>query len=170
MARRPCQERPQSNLRLATLPANEFPSVDEGENSIEFRCSGRVSLKRLIEATSFAMAQQDVRYYLNGMLWEAQCQQACALWPQTAIEWRSAMRLCESRSGRRLLPRPYLPRKGALWSWRACLAMRSVSARSHGVEPYSRHMVADYCFTSKLVDGAYPDYDRVFCPRVATSR
>ena len=58
-----------SKFTLATLPANEFPSVDEGAKTIEFVVKGSV-LKGLIEATSFAMAQQDVRYYLNGMLWE----------------------------------------------------------------------------------------------------
>ena len=58
-----------SKFTLATLPANEFPSVDEGEKTVEFMVPGS-ALKALIEATSFAMAQQDVRYYLNGMLWE----------------------------------------------------------------------------------------------------
>ena len=54
---------------LSTLPASEFPTVDEGEKSLEFSVSGK-DLQGLIESTSFAMAQQDVRYYLNGMLWE----------------------------------------------------------------------------------------------------
>jgi len=58
-----------SKFTLATLPANEFPSVDEGEKTVEFMVPGS-AVKALIEATSFAMAQQDVRYYLNGMLWE----------------------------------------------------------------------------------------------------
>ena len=48
---------------------SEFPTVDEGEKSLEFSVSGK-DLQKLIESTSFAMAQQDVRYYLNGMLWE----------------------------------------------------------------------------------------------------
>ena len=54
---------------LSTLPASEFPTVDEGEKSLEFSVLGK-DLQKLIESTSFAMAQQDVRYYLNGMLWE----------------------------------------------------------------------------------------------------
>ena len=58
-----------SRFTLATLPANEFPSVDEGEQNVEFTVQSTV-LRNLIDATSFAMAQQDVRYYLNGMLWE----------------------------------------------------------------------------------------------------
>ena len=58
-----------SKFMLSTLPASEFPTVDEGEKSLEFSVSGK-DLQKLIESTSFAMAQQDVRYYLNGMLWE----------------------------------------------------------------------------------------------------
>jgi len=56
-----------SRFTLSTLPASEFPSVDEqgGDLSLEIP---QAVLKRLIERTSFAMAQQDVRYYLNGML------------------------------------------------------------------------------------------------------
>jgi DNA polymerase-3 subunit beta len=57
-----------SKFTLATLPANEFPSVDEGEKSIEFGVQA-ATLKGLLRHV-FAMAQQDVRYYLNGMLWE----------------------------------------------------------------------------------------------------
>ena len=58
-----------SRFTLSTLPANDFPTVEEGPGSLT--CSLEQSkLRRLIERTSFAMAQQDVRYYLNGMLLE----------------------------------------------------------------------------------------------------
>ena len=58
-----------SRFSLASLPANDFPSIDE------FEATDRVSvaeagLKELIERTAFAMAQQDVRYYLNGLLFD----------------------------------------------------------------------------------------------------
>ena len=43
--------------------------VQEGEVEFELTCS---DLKRLIDATSFSMAQQDVRYYLNGMSLETE--------------------------------------------------------------------------------------------------
>src|SRR5574343_665852 len=58
-----------SRFSLSTLPACDFPSVEESQGSLNFAVAqGR--LRRLIERTSFAMAQQDVRYYLNGMLLE----------------------------------------------------------------------------------------------------
>ncbi len=60
-----------SRFTLSTLPANDFPTVEEGPGSLTFNLP-QAKLRRLIERTSFAMAQQDVRYYLNGMLLEVQ--------------------------------------------------------------------------------------------------
>src|SRR5690606_19175361 len=60
-----------SRFTLSTLPANDFPTVEEGPGSLTFSLV-QSKLRRLIDRTSFAMAQQDVRYYLNGMLLEVQ--------------------------------------------------------------------------------------------------
>ena len=58
-----------SRFTLASLPANDFPSVDEVEATERVRVP-EAGLKELIERTAFAMAQQDVRYYLNGLLFD----------------------------------------------------------------------------------------------------
>ena len=58
-----------SRFTLSTLPANDFPNVEQGNGDLQFTCEQQ-DIKRLIDRTGFAMAQQDVRYYLNGMLWE----------------------------------------------------------------------------------------------------
>jgi DNA polymerase-3 subunit beta len=58
-----------SRFSLATLPAQDFPSLEEDAGAFSLNISQR-NLKRLIEKTGFAMAQQDVRYYLTGMLFE----------------------------------------------------------------------------------------------------
>jgi len=58
-----------SRFTLSTLPAGDFPTAEEGQGSLTFSLV-QSKLRRLIERTSFAMAQQDVRYYLNGMLLE----------------------------------------------------------------------------------------------------
>ena len=49
-----------SRFTLSTLPANDFPTVEEGPGSLTFNLV-QSKLRRLIERTSFAMAQQDVR-------------------------------------------------------------------------------------------------------------
>lgn len=144
-----------SRFTLATLPANEFPSVDNGENNIQFDIAG-VILKNLIDATSFAMAQQDVRYYLNGMLWEVSANKLRAV----ATDGHR-MALCDAECNIEIseLTKAILPRKGVIELSRLVadegvvrVAMGSNHIRVDG---------SDYCFTSKLVDGAYPDYDRV---------
>lgn len=143
-----------SKFTLATLPANEFPSVDEGEKTVEFMVPGS-ALKALIEATSFAMAQQDVRYYLNGMLWELNNNKLRAV---ATDGHRMAMcdGVCEVTVSEPVTS--ILPRKGIIELSRLLdedevkVAMGSNHIRVTG---------GDYCFTSKLVDGAYPDYDRV---------
>ena len=58
-----------SRFSLSTLPAAEFPGIDVTGDELALELSQR-DLRRAIEATHFAMAQQDVRYYLNGMLFE----------------------------------------------------------------------------------------------------
>ena len=58
-----------SRFQLATLPAAEFPSIDEGAAELELGLA-QEQLRYLIEQTAFSMAQQDVRYFLNGMLLE----------------------------------------------------------------------------------------------------
>ncbi|MDH3532056.1 MAG: DNA polymerase III subunit beta, partial [Gammaproteobacteria bacterium] len=58
-----------SKFSLATLPAAEFPTVEDIKAGQTIKVAQEV-LGRLIEKTHFSMAQQDVRYYLNGMLLE----------------------------------------------------------------------------------------------------
>ena len=58
-----------SRFTLATLPASEFPNVEEEPDTFSLSIH-QSKLRQLLDNTSFAMAQQDVRYYLNGMLFE----------------------------------------------------------------------------------------------------
>ena len=58
-----------SRFSLSTLPASEFPVIDDINAQQTVRLP-RNELSRLLEKTHFSMAQQDVRYYLNGMLLE----------------------------------------------------------------------------------------------------
>ena len=58
-----------SRFSLATLPATEFPQVGPQTATTSLRLT-QGELKRLLDRTQFAMAQQDVRYYLNGLLLE----------------------------------------------------------------------------------------------------
>lgn len=58
-----------SRFKLNTLPAEDFPLLGEPENVTPIKIA-RESLSDLLDKTHFAMAIQDVRYYLTGMLFE----------------------------------------------------------------------------------------------------
>jgi DNA polymerase-3 subunit beta len=58
-----------SRFSLATLPAADFPNIEDWQSEVEITLSQN-ELRSLIEKTQFSMANQDVRYYLNGMLFE----------------------------------------------------------------------------------------------------
>ena len=143
-----------SRFSLATLPANEFPSVDEGEQNVEFSVSGSM-IRGLIDSTSFAMAQQDVRYYLNGMLWEVTHNQL-----RVVATDGHRLALCDGPCEVAVDDKisAILPRKGIIELSRL---LADDEARVSIGSNHIRVTGADYCFTSKLVDGSYPDYDRV---------
>src|SRR5690606_35326601 len=58
-----------SRFTLSTLPASEFPNLEEEVGGALLEVAPD-QLRRLIDSTAFSMAQQDVRYYLNGLLLE----------------------------------------------------------------------------------------------------
>lgn len=145
-----------SRFTLATLPANEFPNVDEGEAQAQFSIL-QGQLKRLIDRTAFAMAQQDVRYYLNGMLLELTNQQL-----RVVATDGHRLAMCDlqtdaiSGEDRQII----VPRKGILE------LSRSLTDDEANVEivfgqNHLRATTANFTFITKLVDGKFPDYQRV---------
>ena len=146
-----------SRFTLTTLPAEEFPNVEDGAENLEFRLPAK-DLKHLIDSTSFAMAHQDVRYYLNGMLWEVSGTQLNGVATDGHRLAISAIDLPEAVSSEQTV-QVILPRKGVVELSRLLVDEGDITI-SLG-EAHLRVRGSDFHFTSKLVDGAYPDYDRV---------
>lgn len=145
-----------SKFSLATLPADDFPNVEEDNEQSEFQVQqGR--LKRLIDRTSFAMAQQDVRYYLNGMLFE--------LTPSSlklVATDGHRLALCEANdvTGISEEKQIILPRKGVIELSRLLQDAEANISLSLG-RNHLRAETSEFRMTSKLVDGKFPDYQRV---------
>lgn len=145
-----------SRFTLVSLSANEFPAIEDIELVERVRVPEAV-LKELIERTAFAMAQQDVRYYLNGLL----------------LDLRENSLRCVATDGHRLAmceaPLPtgaqsrkqiIVPRKGVLELQR----LLEGGDREVELEVGRNHLRVrreDVIFTSKLIDGRFPDYDAV---------
>src|SRR5688572_9845095 len=145
-----------SRFTLATLPANDFPSVDEVEATERIEVP-EATLKELIERTSFAVAQQDVRYYLNGLLFDLSERTL-----RCVATDGHRLALCEAELegapvGKRQI---IVPRKGVTELQR----LLEGGDRSLELEVGRSHIRVkrdDVTFTSKLIDGRFPDYAAV---------
>lgn len=145
-----------SRFTLSTLPAREFPNVEDSMGTHQFTVK-QGQLKRLIDRTSFAMAQQDVRYYLNGMLWELESKQIRVV---ATDGHRLAMCTLQSDLNIAETTQIILPRKGVLELARLLLNEDADIAVVVGSN-HIRTTTDEFTFTSKLVDGKFPDYERV---------
>src|SRR6218665_454615 len=145
-----------SRFTLSTLPANDFPTVEEGPGSLTFNLV-QSKLRRLIDRTSFAMAQQDVRYYLNGMLIEVQ---TGALRAVATDGHRLAMCAMEAAIENTERHQVIVPRKGILELARLLTEQDGEVSIVLGAN-HIRATTGEFTFTSKLVDGKFPDYERV---------
>lgn len=141
---------------LGVLPAVDFPFMDTVQNAIQFTISESI-LKRLLEKTAFAMAQNDVRYYLNGLFidFDTTSLTAVATDGHRLAKFRSetAVGLNESRQ-------LIVPNKTIL-ELRRQLGNSDESATISLGEKFIQVSVGHMTMTSKIVDGRYPDYDRV---------
>ncbi|MFO0450833.1 MAG: DNA polymerase III subunit beta [Pseudomonadota bacterium] len=154
-----------SRFTLTTLPATDFPVVDEINAQLKVDLD-QSALRRLLDKTHFSMAQQDVRYYLNGMLLETDGKML-----RTVATDGHRLALCEmeldSRSGAQQV---IVPRKGVLELQRLIGDEGAVA-----VQVGSNHIrveLGDIRFTSKLIDGRFPEYGRVIPatpPRTVTA-
>lgn len=145
-----------SRFTLSTLPAREFPNVEDSMGTHQFTIK-QGQLKRLIDRTGFAMAQQDVRYYLNGMLWELKSQQLRVV---ATDGHRLALCTLPSKVDVNGDTQVILPRKGVLEMARLLLDDEEDIAIVIGSN-HIRATTDEFTFTSKLVDGKFPDYQRV---------
>ncbi|MEP5765875.1 MAG: DNA polymerase III subunit beta [Halieaceae bacterium] len=145
-----------SRFILSTLPAGEFPNVEDSIGTHKITLL-QGQLRRLIERTSFAMAQQDVRYYLNGMLWELQPDRLRVV---ATDGHRLAMCTLDAEFPIEDTKQVILPRKGVLELSRLLHDEGAEVAVVIG-NNHIRATTDDFTFTSKLVDGKFPDYDRV---------
>lgn len=145
-----------SRFTLASLPANDFPSIDEVE-ATERVSVPEAALKELIERTAFAMAQQDVRYYLNGLLFDlADKRLRCVATDGHRLA------LCEAALDETVQTKRQIivPRKGVQELQRLLEGGERVLA----LEMDRNHIRVrrdDVTFTSKLIDGRFPDYEAV---------
>jgi DNA polymerase-3 subunit beta len=145
-----------SRFTLQTLPAEDFPLVQEAPNFGPVFSVPQKTLKDLLNQVSFAMAVHDIRYYLNGILFVAEGKQLSLVATDGhRLAFASAKLDVE-------VPRQevILPRKTVLE------LQRLLSDAEGAIEMQFASNQAKFSFdgmefVTKLVEGKFPDYNRV---------
>ncbi len=146
-----------SRFTLSTLPASEFPATDQVETLENIRVN-EADLKNMMDKTSFAMANQDVRYYLNGLLFDFDGQQLKAVATDGhRLAVCDLVGAVDITSDRQLI----VPRKGVMELVRMLSADEEEEVTLAIGRNHIRLVKGNTTFTSKLVDGRFPDYKAV---------
>lgn len=150
----------QARFALQTLSPEDFPDVSAGELTHTFDISA-ADLKRLIEKTRFAISTEETRYYLNGIyLHTAKSGNAEALRAVATDGHRLAQVELSLPKGAAGMPGVIVPRKTVHELHR--LIEASGDNVSVGVSQSKiRFQIGTVTLTSKLIDGTFPDYERV---------
>lgn len=144
-----------SKFSLTTLPAAEFPTIEDinAGQSVEL---SQALMGKLLEKTHFAMAQQDVRYYLNGLLLETGKKFLRAV---ATDGHRLSLCQVELDTAKLTEQQVIVPRKGVLELQRLMTGEGDLKVEL-GTNHIRIHLDGNR-FTSKLIDGRFPEYERV---------
>lgn len=149
-----------SRFMLATLPIDDFPRCVTQEGELIFSIS-QDALKAVLERTVFAIAQQDIRSYLNGLLFEIKKNQFNTVGTDAhRLAFSSTAMASDSLLTER---RVIIPRKATFELIR--LLERDDETVRVLIGTHYIHVIADdFSFNSKFLHGEYPDYRRVIPP------
>ncbi|HRJ70019.1 MAG TPA: DNA polymerase III subunit beta [Beijerinckiaceae bacterium] len=153
-----------SRFTLQALPDSDFPDLAAGTLSHRFEVAA-TELRRLLEKTQFAISTEETRYYLNGIYLHAVEGEAGAILRAVATDGhRLAQSDTPAPKGASGMPGVIVPRK-------TVAEIQKLLAEAEGditVELSTakiRFSVGSVVFTSKLIDGTFPDYARVIPTR-----
>ncbi|MBL8566056.1 MAG: DNA polymerase III subunit beta [Hyphomicrobiaceae bacterium] len=150
----------QARFALQTLSAEDFPDVSAGELSHKFDIQA-ADLKRLIEKTRFAISTEETRYYLNGIYLHTVSRNGSETLRAVATDGHRLARVeLPLPAGASGMPGVIVPRKTVQELHRL---LEASSDQVHvGVSASKiRFEIGSVTLTSKLIDGTFPDYERV---------
>ncbi len=152
-----------SRFNLSTLPAENYPQFDSGSVEIEFQIAAPL-LKKALDKTMFAMAVQDHRYFLNGLLldFDGKSLKTVASDGHRLTFFQENLETETVVQSRQII----IPRKGISELYRLLgdsgeiLTFR-ISSNTVLAE------LGNFSFSAKLIEGRFPDYQKVI-PRELT--
>ncbi len=151
-----------TSFSLNCLPADDFPAMAEGDFDTRFTIPAR-NLRRLMEKTRFAISTEETRYYLNGVYFHA-VETPGALRTVATDGHRLARVETELPDGAESMPGVIVPRK-AVNELHKLLDDIEDEVAVDMAEGRIRFTVGSTVLTTKLVDGTFPDYERVIPAR-----
>lgn len=142
-----------SKFKLATLPANDFPSSDDEVSEVEFSLL-RTDLIHLLQSTHFAMSQHDVRVFLNGLLFELDAHTITAV--ATDGHRMAVCKLASevSNSHHRFL----LPKRGVQEMLRLLNTVNDETVSVAAGQSHFKLLTKEYSFQSRLIEARFPPY------------
>jgi DNA polymerase-3 subunit beta len=147
-----------SRFMLQTLPVSDFPVLDTGDLSHSFEISAG-DLKALIDPAAIAMSTEEGRYYLNGIF--LQYRESGVLRVVATDGHRLVRTEMDAPEGSAGMPSIIIPRQAIIdsiqkWGLKADVIIK-VSLSDNKV----KFETPDGVLTSKVIDGTFPDYERV---------
>ena len=142
-----------SRFSLSQLPAEDYPELNTSEMSTSFKVPAQ-NLKHLLQMVHFSMAQQDIRYYLNGMLLVVQNKKVRAVATDVTEECRAQVDALNGNI------EAILPRK-TVQQLMKLLPDTDTEVLVEIGKSQARFVFGDIDFLTKLVEGKFPDYNRV---------
>ena len=145
-----------SRFNLQTLAAGDYPRISLGQDKLQSLALPQKSLRALFRLVEFSMAQQDIRYYLNGMLLviDRGSLQAVAT-DGHRLSWASLPVDGDFTRQEVILPRKTVLELGKL------LTDSDDPVSIDVLASQVRFRFANVELVSKVVDGKFPDYNRV---------
>jgi DNA polymerase-3 subunit beta len=149
-----------SSFRLQCLPQADFPELSAGSFSHIFRLDSE-ALKGLIEKTQFAISTEETRYYLNGIYLHAHEEGGKLRLRSVATDGhRLARAEVDAPAGSEGMPGIIIPRK-TVSELQKLVDVPDVAVTTELSDTKIRFTIGSVVLTSKLIDGTFPDYQRV---------
>nr|WP_047167225.1 DNA polymerase III subunit beta [Sphingomonas sp. Y57] len=148
-----------ARFNLQTLPKDDFPMIAEGELPTRFELPAE-TLKQLIDKTRFAISTEETRYYLNGIFFHVQDEGSPVLKAAATDGHRLARVTIARPDGAEGMPDIIIPRK-CVGELRKLLDEVDGSVDITLSSTKIRFGLGTAILTSKLIDGTFPDYNRV---------
>ena len=145
---------------LVTLPTDDFPSMTAGQLPHRFQLSG-LALRGLIDRTRFAISTEETRYYLNGIYLHAAESDGVRVLRAVATDGHRLARVEEPiPEGATGMPGVIIPRK-TVGELRKLLDEESGEVEVGLSDTRIQFKAGSITLTSKLIDGTFPEYERV---------